>query len=63
MELLDQANHTLQDLDKTTHDLIRASGERKRKRSGGIISAPITANDPQYLVTIDREKARTCMFL
>ena len=32
-ELLDQGAHTLQDLDKTTHDLIRAAGQRPRKRS------------------------------
>ncbi len=56
-ELLDQANHTLQDLDKTTHDLIRASGERKEKDLAGLFST-YTANDPQYLVTIDREKAK-----
>ena len=57
-ELLDQANHTLQDLDKTTHDLIRAAGERKEKDLAGLFST-YTANDPQYLVTIDREKAKT----
>jgi hydrophobic/amphiphilic exporter-1 (mainly G- bacteria), HAE1 family len=57
-ELLDQANHTLQDLDKVTHDLIRASGERKEKDLAGLFST-YTANDPQYLVTIDREKAKS----
>jgi HAE1 family hydrophobic/amphiphilic exporter-1 len=57
-ELLDQANHTLQDLDKTTHDMIRAAGERKEKDLAGLFST-YTANDPQYLVTIDREKAKT----
>jgi HAE1 family hydrophobic/amphiphilic exporter-1 len=57
-ELLDQANHTLQDLDTVTHDLIRASGERKEKDLAGLFST-YTANDPQYLVTIDREKAKS----
>ena len=57
-ELLDQANHTLQDLDKTTHDMIRAAGERKEKDLAGLFST-YTANDPQYLVTIDREKAKS----
>ncbi|HXM10013.1 MAG TPA: multidrug efflux RND transporter permease subunit [Terriglobales bacterium] len=55
-ELLDQANHTLQDLDTTTHDLIRASGARKDL--AGLFST-YTANDPQYVVTIDREKAKS----
>jgi HAE1 family hydrophobic/amphiphilic exporter-1 len=57
-ELLDQSNHTLQDLDKTTHDLIRAAGERKEKDLAGLFST-YTANDPQYVVTIDREKAKS----
>jgi HAE1 family hydrophobic/amphiphilic exporter-1 len=57
-ELLDQATHTLQDLDKTTHDLIRAAGERKEKDLTGLFST-YTANDPQYVVTIDREKAKS----
>src|SRR3984957_13063126 len=57
-ELLDQGAHTLQDLDKTTHDLIRAAGGRKEKDLTGLFST-YTANDPQYLVTIDREKAKS----
>jgi hydrophobic/amphiphilic exporter-1 (mainly G- bacteria), HAE1 family len=57
-ELLDQANHSLQDLDKTTHDLIRAAGQRKEKDLTGLFST-YTANDPQYVVTIDREKAKS----
>jgi hydrophobic/amphiphilic exporter-1 (mainly G- bacteria), HAE1 family len=57
-ELLDQATHTLQDLDTTTHDLIRASGERKEKDLTGLFTT-YTANDPQYVVTIDREKAKS----
>ncbi len=57
-ELLDQGSHTLQDLDKTTHDLIRAAGERPQKDLTGLFST-YTANDPQYVVTIDREKAKS----
>ncbi|MBZ5666954.1 MAG: multidrug efflux RND transporter permease subunit [Acidobacteriia bacterium] len=57
-ELLDQGAHTLQDLDKTTHDLIRASGERKEKDLTGLFTT-YTANDPQFVVTIDREKAKS----
>jgi hydrophobic/amphiphilic exporter-1 (mainly G- bacteria), HAE1 family len=57
-ELLDQGAHTLQDIDKTTHDLIRAASERKEKDITGLFST-YTANDPQYVVTIDREKAKS----
>src|SRR5580692_3334154 len=57
-ELLDQGAHTLQDLDKTTHDLIRAAGQRPQKDLSGLFST-YTANDPQYVVTIDREKAKS----
>jgi HAE1 family hydrophobic/amphiphilic exporter-1 len=57
-ELMDQGNHTLQDLDKVTHDLTRAGGERKEKDLAGLFST-YTANDPQYVVTIDREKAKS----
>src|SRR5256886_4880844 len=57
-ELLDQGTHTLQDIDKTTHDLIRGAGERNEKDLTGLFST-YTANDPQYVVTIDREKAKS----
>src|SRR5467141_3770928 len=57
-ELLDQGAHTLQDIDKTNHDLIRAAGEGKGKDLTGLFST-YTANDPQYVVTIDREKAKS----
>ncbi len=57
-ELVDQGNHTLQDLDKVTHDLTRASFGRKEKDLVGLFST-YTANDPQYVVTIDREKAKS----
>ncbi len=57
-ELLDQGNHTLQDLDKTTHELIRAAGARKEKDLTGLFST-YTANNPQYVVTVDREKSKS----
>jgi HAE1 family hydrophobic/amphiphilic exporter-1 len=57
-EVQDQATHTLQDLDKTTHDLIRAAGGRAEKDLTGLFST-YTASDPQFLVTIDREKAKS----
>jgi hydrophobic/amphiphilic exporter-1 (mainly G- bacteria), HAE1 family len=57
-ELQDQGTHTLQDLDKTTHDLIRGSAQRKERDLTGLFST-YTANDPQYVVTIDREKAKS----
>ena len=55
-ELQDQGGHTLQDLDKVTHDLMRASGERKDLT--GLFST-FTATDPQFVITIDREKAKS----
>jgi HAE1 family hydrophobic/amphiphilic exporter-1 len=55
-ELQDQGNHTLQDLDKTTHDLMRAGNQRKDL--AGLFST-YTASDPQFVVTIDREKAKS----
>jgi hydrophobic/amphiphilic exporter-1 (mainly G- bacteria), HAE1 family len=57
-EVQDQGTHTLQDLDKTTHDLIRAAGARKEKDLTGLFTT-YTANDPQYVVNIDREKAKS----
>ena len=57
-EVQDQGNHTLQDLDKTTHDLTRAGAERKEKDLTGLFTT-YTASDPQYVVTIDREKAKS----
>jgi hydrophobic/amphiphilic exporter-1 (mainly G- bacteria), HAE1 family len=40
------------------HDLIRAAGGRKEKDLTGLFST-YTANDPQFVVTIDREKAKS----
>ena len=55
-ELQDQANHTLQELDKTVHDVMREGNGRKDL--AGLFST-YTANDPQLVVTIDREKAKS----
>ena len=55
-ELLDQGAHTLQDLDKITHDLVRASGGRKDLTG---LFTQYTASDPQFVITIDREKAKS----
>ena len=52
----DQAAHTLEELAGATQGLIRQSGARKELVS---LYTPFTANDPQYLVTIDREKAKS----
>ena len=52
----DQAAHRLEELASATQDLIRRSQGRKDLVS---LFTPFTANDPQYLVTIDREKAKS----
>ena len=52
----DQAAHKLEELATATQGLIRAAGQRKDLVS---LYTPFTANDPQYLVTIDREKAKS----
>jgi HAE1 family hydrophobic/amphiphilic exporter-1 len=57
-ELLDQGSHTLQDLDKVTHDLTRAGAARPEKDLTGLFTT-YTASDPQYVITIDREKAKS----
>jgi len=55
-ELLDQGNHTLAELDTVKQDMIRQSAQHKDLT--GLFST-YTANDPQFLVTIDREKAKS----
>ncbi len=57
-ELLDQGGHTLQDLDKVTHDLTRAGAARPEQDLTGLFTT-YTASDPQYVITIDREKAKS----
>jgi len=54
----DQGAHTLEELAATTHDIIRQATARKDKDLVGLYTS-YTANDPQYLVTIDREKAKS----
>jgi hydrophobic/amphiphilic exporter-1 (mainly G- bacteria), HAE1 family len=57
-EVLDQANHTLAELDKAAQDVIREGSGRKQKDLTGLFTS-YSANDPQFLVTIDREKAKS----
>ena len=52
----DQAAHPLEELAGATQGLMRQSAERKELVG---LYTPFTANDPQYLVTIDREKAKS----
>ena len=53
--LQDQGKNTLADLDRVAHQIVGAS--RARKDMTGLITT-FSANDPQVLVTIDREKAK-----
>jgi HAE1 family hydrophobic/amphiphilic exporter-1 len=53
--LQDQGANTLSDLDRVAHQIVGAS--RQRKDLTGLITT-YSANDPQVLVTIDREKAK-----
>src|SRR5258708_3082765 len=52
----DQAAHKLEELSKAAHDLLGQSAQYKDV--GGVYTR-FTANDPQYLVTIAREKAKS----
>jgi HAE1 family hydrophobic/amphiphilic exporter-1 len=52
----DQASHKLEELSNTAHDLMQQSPQHKELVG---LYTPFTANDPQYLVTIDREKAKS----
>ena len=54
--LQDQGANTLSDLDRIAHQIVGAS--RARKDLTGLLTT-FSANDPQELVTIDREKAKT----
>jgi HAE1 family hydrophobic/amphiphilic exporter-1 len=53
--LQDQGGNTLSDLDRVAHQIVAASGAHKDLT--GLITT-FSANDPQELVTIDREKAK-----
>ena len=55
-EIQDQSSHTLQDLDKVTQDMIRQGTAGKKLTS---LFTTYTASDPQFVVTIDREKAKS----
>jgi hydrophobic/amphiphilic exporter-1 (mainly G- bacteria), HAE1 family len=52
----DQAAHTLEELSQAAHGIIREAATRKDLVG---LYTPFTANDPQYLVTIDRQKAKS----
>jgi HAE1 family hydrophobic/amphiphilic exporter-1 len=54
-ELQDLGRNTLQDIDTVAHKIVGAS--RKRSDLTGLFTS-FTANDPQQLVQIDREKAK-----
>jgi HAE1 family hydrophobic/amphiphilic exporter-1 len=54
--LQDKGGNTLGDLDRVAHMIVGAS--RARKDLTGLLTQ-FSANDPQELVTIDREKAKT----
>ncbi len=53
--LQDQGGNSLTDLDRVAHGIVNAS--RARKDLTGLITT-FSANDPQELVTIDRDKAK-----
>jgi len=54
-ELQDLGRNTLQDLDTVAHKIV--AGSRQRQDLRGLFTG-FTANDPQQLVQIDREKAK-----
>ena len=54
-ELQDLGRNTLQDIDAVAHKIV--GGSRQRKDLTGLFTS-FTANDPQQLVQIDREKAK-----
>jgi HAE1 family hydrophobic/amphiphilic exporter-1 len=53
--LQDKGNNTLSDLDRVAHQIVGASKTRKDLTN---LITTFSANDPQMLVTIDREKAK-----
>jgi hydrophobic/amphiphilic exporter-1 (mainly G- bacteria), HAE1 family len=56
-ELQDQGRNTLQDIDRVAHQIAGAGNDPKSGLVGMFTS--FTSNDPQLLVNIDREKAKT----
>jgi hydrophobic/amphiphilic exporter-1 (mainly G- bacteria), HAE1 family len=57
-EVQDQGGHTLQQLGQVTQDIIRQGNQRREKDLTGLFTS-YSASDPQFLVTIDREKAKS----
>ena len=55
-EVQDQAAHKLDELASTAHALIQQGSQQKDLSQ---LYTPFTANDPQYVVTIDRDKAKS----
>jgi HAE1 family hydrophobic/amphiphilic exporter-1 len=55
-EVLDQGNHTSQELFQATQKLVAAGNQRPELT--GLFSS-FTANDPQFIVAIDRDKAKS----
>jgi HAE1 family hydrophobic/amphiphilic exporter-1 len=55
-ELQDEGMNKLSDLDRVAHQMVNAS--REGKELTGLYTS-FSSNDPQVLVTIDREKAKT----
>jgi hydrophobic/amphiphilic exporter-1 (mainly G- bacteria), HAE1 family len=55
-EVQDQGSHSLEELATVTQDMVRQGNSRKDLT--GLYSS-YTASDPQFLVTIDREKAKS----
>ncbi|HEX6803690.1 MAG TPA: multidrug efflux RND transporter permease subunit [Terriglobales bacterium] len=55
-EVQDQGAHTLEELAGATNDMVRQGNSRKDLAG---LFTPYTANDPQFLLTIDREKAKS----
>ncbi len=55
-EVQDQGNHSLEELANVTSNLVRQGSARKEL--AGLYTG-YTANDPQFLITIDREKAKS----
>jgi hydrophobic/amphiphilic exporter-1 (mainly G- bacteria), HAE1 family len=53
--LQDQGNNTLTDLDRVAHQIVAASAAHKELTG---LTTTFSANDPQELVTIDRDKAK-----
>jgi HAE1 family hydrophobic/amphiphilic exporter-1 len=55
-QVQDQGAHSLQDLAKVTDEIVHQASARKDLTG---LFTPYTANDPQFLLTIDREKAKS----